>query len=228
MQVDIFLLIEIKFFLRNARTRKLLNGLICAAVFWISMISLSGLNSTLEKYLMIMTLISLTPFYFSQLFFSWQLRFLPNYFVLPVNILGYLIARILVIMILTLAGSIMPLVYFWNTPDIAYVAATFFYMAVTIPLIMLLKGGAGARKMDPNKTGVFSNFTGITRYHFLSELVLFGLPLLMYGLELIYSAAGWMLVYLLAVGFIALCLLPFRLLYMARKLTWKYKLMLIN
>lgn len=228
MQLKILLITEIRFFLRNARTRKLVLGfLVCLTYSWI-FFYLNNIDLEIVKYLLIMTVVGVLPLTYSLLFYSWQLYFLPTYFLSPINWLAYFGARVLVIIIMTLISSIAPLIYFWNTSYLPFVVSVCFYLIPSLPLAALLKGTYGARRIDPNQTGMFSNFTGVTIYNYLAEFFLFGVPLGVYSLQIYYSGSAWINIYLIAVGIIALIILPIKLLQLSRSKNWQYNLNLIN
>ncbi|WP_290797592.1 DUF5687 family protein [Flavihumibacter sp. UBA7668] len=228
MQLKILLITEIKFFLRNARTRKLFLGFLACLFYGCIFFYLNNIDLEIVKYLMIMTMVAVLPLTYSLLFYSWQLYFLPTYFLSPINWLAYFGARVLLIIFMTLISSIVPLIYFWNTSYLPFVLAFCFYLLPTIPLAALLKGTAGARKIDPNKAGMFANFTGVTIYNYLSEFFLLGVPLVVYGLQIYYSGSAWINIYFMVVGIIALLFLPIKLLQLSRSKNWQYKLNLIN
>jgi hypothetical protein len=177
---------------------------------------------------MIMAMIAVLPLTYSLMFYSWQLYFMPTYFLSPINWLAYFGARVLLIIVMTLISSIVPLIYFWNTSYLPIVLTFCFYLIPSLPLAALLKGTAGARKIDPNKAGIFANFTGVSIYNYFSEFFLFGVPLVVYSFQIYYEGSAWINTYFLVVGIIALIILPIKLLQLSRSKNWQYKLNLIN
>ncbi len=227
MQFRLFFETELRFLFRNATTRNLMYAYV-ALLFNAALSNYFNEYSSAEKFIFLFLLIGCMPGYYAHHFFSWQLSFLPAYFVVPVNWKAYLSARILVIRLFIVACSIIPISIWCSLEEWLTILSMLFYLLSIIPLSTFIKGTRKVTKTDPNKTALFRTYLSYNKYMMLVDLVVFGIPILMYVLQINYNGNNWIHFYMILAGILSFCLLPFKLKSITRSRNWIYSLNMVN
>jgi len=195
--ITILVFAELMVFIRTNRSKNIIYGGLLFQVAAYLNISILNLSPFLNFYFLLVA-VSLMPYSYGQYLFGWNSDYISLLLTKNIDINKFLKGKILILVLLTLISPCILIVFdiFNSHTHFVRIISISIFCSGFLSLILIYFNIKGKSRVELNSKGYYANWQGKSINQFYTEIIFYGVPLVIYSLSIfVFNSKNDLIVY---------------------------------